>query len=318
MLLVDSKAAVRRAVADAKRSGARVALVPTMGYLHAGHLALVERARAEADWVAMSVFVNPLQFGPSEDLARYPRDLERDAALAREHGVDLLFAPAVAEMYPEGEPWIAVVPEQGSDLLCGASRPGHFRGVLTVVAKLLGVFTPDVAVFGQKDFQQAALIRRMCEDLDMPVRIVVAPTVREEDGLALSSRNVYLSAEDRTQARALSGALAQCLTLFEAGETNADMYRFTLHSALKAEGVQAEYAEVVDPRTLQPVRNVQSGTVCAVAARVGTTRLIDNVILEPQSALRSGTLPHAAGEARTETFSRDSVVEPTALSISTP
>jgi pantoate--beta-alanine ligase len=250
MLLVHTKAEVRDAVADVRRRGERIALVPTMGYLHAGHLSLVQRAREAADRVAMSIFVNPLQFAPTEDLDRYPRDLERDAALAREHGVDLLFAPAVAEMYPDGAPWVAVVPEQGSDVLCGASRLGHFRGVLTVVAKLLGIFTPDVAVFGQKDLQQAVLIRRMCDDLDIGVRIDVAPTVREADGLALSSRNVYLSADERARALALSRALGQCLALFDAGETNADMFRYTLATALKAEGVEVEYAEVVDPRTL--------------------------------------------------------------------
>jgi pantoate--beta-alanine ligase len=297
--------------------GARVALVPTMGYLHAGHLTLVERARERADWVAMSVFVNPLQFGPSEDLDRYPRDLERDAALAREHGVDLLFAPAVGEMYPGGAPWVAVVPEQGADVLCGASRPGHFRGVLTVVAKLFGIFAPDVAVFGQKDFQQAALIRRMCADLDLAVAIDVAPTVREADGVAMSSRNVYLSAEERERARSLSRGLADCLALFDAGEADAQMFRYVLHGALKAAGVEPEYAEVVDPLTLVPVRKVQSGTVCAVAARFGATRLIDNVVLEPERALRSGLPPRAAGKVPEQAFSRGAVASPASASIPT-
>jgi pantoate--beta-alanine ligase len=279
MRQVRTKAEVREAVVQVRQQGLRMALVPTMGYLHEGHLALVDRARQLADWVAMSVFVNPLQFGPAEDLARYPRDLERDAERAAARGVDFLFAPVAAEIYPGGAPWVAVVPEQGADVLCGALRPGHFRGVLTVVAKLFGIFTPHIAVFGQKDFQQAALIRRMVGDLDYPVQIEVAPTVREEDGLALSSRNAYLAPQDRERALTLSRALDRSRELFAAGETDADALRAAMRHLMGIDGVKLEYAEVVDPATLQPLLRAGPGAVCAVAAHVGETRLIDNVVL---------------------------------------
>jgi pantoate--beta-alanine ligase len=252
-----------------------------MGYLHEGHLSLIDRAREHADCAALSVFVNPLQFGPGEDLDRYPRDLERDVALAASRGVDLLFAPSTAEMYPRGEPWITVVPERGADRLCGASRPGHFRGVLTVVAKLFGIFTPDLALFGQKDLQQAALIRRMVEELEIQLRIEIAPTAREEGGLAMSSRNSYLSAEERERALALFGSLRRAQALFSAGESDAEVLRAAMRRTLEAGGVEAEYAEVVDPDTLNPLARARPGTVCMVAGRVGSTRLIDNHILEP-------------------------------------
>jgi pantoate--beta-alanine ligase len=269
-----------RAVVGAVRAGGRqVAFVPTMGFLHEGHLTLIDRAKELADFVVLSIFVNPLQFGPTEDLERYPRDLERDLQLAGGRGVDLVFAPTTAEMYPAGEPRVAVVPGPAADTLCGASRPGHFRGVLTVVAKLFGIVQPDVAVFGQKDFQQAALIRAMAEDLDFATRIEVAPTVREADGLAMSSRNVYLSADERGQALSLSRGLARARALYDAGETDAGALRAALMSELSVPGVQAEYGEAVDPRTLAPVERATPGTVLAVAARVGKTRLIDNAIL---------------------------------------
>ncbi|HEX5871571.1 MAG TPA: pantoate--beta-alanine ligase, partial [Longimicrobium sp.] len=207
---------VRRAVRQVRAGGGTVALVPTMGYLHEGHMSLVDRAREQAGWVAVSIFVNPMQFGPKEDLARYPRDLERDLEMARARGVDLVFAPEVEEMYPHGEPQVSVVPGALAERMEGAIRPGHFRGVLTVVAKLFGIFQPDVAVFGQKDFQQAALIARMARDLDQGVRVEVAPIVREADGLAMSSRNVYLSGEERERARALSRGLERSRALFAA------------------------------------------------------------------------------------------------------
>lgn len=279
MQVVHTKAEVRAAVAEAHRAGKRVALVPTMGYLHEGHLRLIDRARELADFVALSVFVNPLQFGPTEDLDRYPRNLERDVQLAAERGADLLFAPSAAEMYPQGEPWVAVVPERGAEMLCGATRPGHFRGVLTVVAKLFGIFTPDVAVFGQKDFQQATLIRRMAADLDMPLAIDVAPTVREPDGLAMSSRNAYLSEEERARALSLSRALEKARALVEAGESDSGAIRAAVRFVLDSAGVEPEYVELVDPATLCPVERVLPGTVCALAARVGQTRLIDNAVL---------------------------------------
>jgi pantoate--beta-alanine ligase len=277
--LVHAIAEVRDAVRQVKAGGGTVALVPTMGYLHPGHISLVERARALADWVAMSIFVNPMQFGPREDLARYPRDLERDLEMARAAGVDLVFAPEVGEMYPHGEPQVAVVPGVLAERMEGAIRPGHFRGVLTVVAKLFGIFQPDVAVFGQKDFQQAALIRRMALDLDQGVRVEVAPTVREPDGLAMSSRNVYLSPEERERARALSRGLERSRALFAAGERDAEALRAALWNALSVPGVEPGYAEVVDPLTLQPVAQAAPGAVLLVAARVGRTRLIDNAVL---------------------------------------
>lgn len=280
MKVVRTRAEVRAATAAAREAGHRVALVPTMGYLHEGHLSLVDRARARARCVALSIFVNPLQFGPAEDLDRYPRDLERDLALAEARGVDLVFAPSVAEMYPGGEPRISVVADPSlEDRLCGAARPGHFRGVLTVVAKLFGVFTPDVAVFGQKDLQQALLVRRMVADLDMPLEVDVAPIVREPDGLAMSSRNVYLSPEERARALALPRAVEAVRSLFASGETDGGVLRDAAWSTLAVPGVRVEYAEVVDPATLASVEHVFPGTVCAVAARVGSTRLIDNSIL---------------------------------------
>ena len=272
-------AEVREAVREARAAGKTVALVPTMGYLHEGHLSLLDEARARADVVMMSIFVNPLQFGPAEDLDRYPRDLERDLALAATRGTELVFAPTAAEMYPHGEPAVQVVPGPLAERLCGASRPGHFRGVLTVVAKLFGIFQPDVAVFGQKDLQQATLIRRMVDDLDIPVRVEVAPIVREPDGLAMSSRNVYLSPSERESALALSRGLGRAREMWEAGETDAATLRAALWKEMAVPGVEPEYAEVVDPRTLEGVERAVPGTVMAVAARVGRTRLIDNAIL---------------------------------------
>jgi pantoate--beta-alanine ligase len=270
---------VRDAVAQTRARGQRIALVPTMGFLHEGHLTLIDRARSLADWVAISVFVNPLQFGPGEDLDRYPRALERDADLAAARGADLLFAPTAAEMYPDGRPWIAVVPENGADRLCGTVRPGHFRGVLTVVAKLLGIFTPDVAVFGQKDFQQAALVRRMVKDLDLSVAIEVAPTVREPGGLAMSSRNTYLSSAERDAAQALAAGLRRAEALFRAGERDSATLVASIAGVLTARGVEAEYVEMVDPDSLDPLERARPGAVIALAAHVGSTRLIDNVIL---------------------------------------
>ncbi|HEX8907046.1 MAG TPA: pantoate--beta-alanine ligase [Longimicrobiaceae bacterium] len=275
--LVRTKAEVRDWVASQRAAGKRIGLVPTMGFLHEGHLSLVDRARETADMVAMSIFVNPLQFGPTEDLDRYPRDLERDLGLAASRGVELVFAPSAREMYPGGEPRVSVLPdEEIGGRLDGGARPGHFRGVLTVVAKLFGIFTPDVAVFGQKDLQQAVLIRRMAADLDIPVRVEVAPIVREPDGLAMSSRNVYLSADERAAALALSRSLRRAQELYAAGERDAGVLRRALWEGLSVQGVEPEYAEVVDPGTLGPVERAADGVFCAVAARVGRTRLIDN------------------------------------------
>jgi pantoate--beta-alanine ligase len=270
---------LRRWVRGERAAGRRLALVPTMGYLHDGHLRLIDEARRRADAVVMSIFVNPLQFGPTEDLARYPRDLPRDRALAGERGVDALFVPSEAVMYPPGSE-IRVVPGGTADRWEGAARPGHFAGVLTVVAKLFHLVEPDVACFGRKDIQQATLVRQMVRDLDWPVEIVVVPTMREADGLALSSRNAYLDAGERRRALVLSAALGAAHEAFEAGERRAAALLETMRARLAAEpAAVVEYVAIVEPRTLGPVETVDAETVIAVAARVGRTRLIDNIVL---------------------------------------
>jgi pantoate--beta-alanine ligase len=262
-----------------REQGRRVALVPTMGYLHEGHLSLIDLARTESDVVAMSIFVNPLQFGPGEDLARYPRNLPRDRALARERGVDLLFVPDANAMYPAGSE-VRIVAGETASRWEGAVRPGHFDGVLTVVAKLFHLVEPDVAVFGQKDVQQVTLVRRMVDDLDWPVRIVTAPVARDADGLALSSRNVYLSPEERADALVLNRSLAAAAAAFAAGERNGAAIAEIVRHTLEARGrVGVDYIAVVEPERLAPVDTAASGTIVAIAARVGSTRLIDNIIL---------------------------------------
>lgn len=257
--------------------GKRVAFVPTMGFLHEGHLRLVDRARELAERVVVSIFVNPLQFGPGEDFERYPRDLPRDRALAQGRGVDVLFLPERAALYPE-EPVVRVAPGAMGETLEGAARPGHFAGVLTVVLKLFEIVQPHVAVFGRKDFQQAMLVRRMAADLDLPVTIEVAPTVRELDGLALSSRNAYLAPDERRSALALSRALRAIEQAWRGGEAVAAALARRGLEVLSQPGVTPEYVALVDER-LRPVERVSAATVAAVAARVGKTRLIDNVVL---------------------------------------
>jgi pantoate--beta-alanine ligase len=262
-----------------RAAGRRIGLVPTMGYLHEGHLSLVDEARRRADVVALSIFVNPLQFGPAEDLTRYPRDLSRDRALASGRGVNLIFVPPVEAMYPRGSE-VRVLPGSVADRWEGAARPGHFTGVLTVVAKLFHLVEPDVACFGQKDIQQLTLVRRMVRDLDWSVEIVAGPTVREPDGLALSSRNAYLAPEDRRRAVALSRALREARAAWISGETRSEVLEQLSRESLEAEpGVVVEYIAVVEPEGLTPIETAGAGTVIALAARVGGTRLIDNVIL---------------------------------------
>jgi pantoate--beta-alanine ligase len=257
----------------------QVGFVPTMGALHEGHLSLVRAARSQCDQVFVSIFVNPTQFGPQEDLSRYPRPLDRDCGLLRAEGVHAVFTPSVAEMYPPGAiTWVEV--EGLSDRLDGNSRPGHFRGVTTVVSKLFHVVQPDVAFFGQKDAAQVAIIRRMVHDLRIPVQIVTCPIVREPDGLAMSSRNIYLDAGERRQALVLSRALETIRKIFECGESAAGKLIEAGNQVLAAEPtVRLDYLEIVDPATLQPVDKI-SRSLVAVAAYVGTTRLIDNVILD--------------------------------------
>ena len=279
MLSISDPAAMREHARDVRRGGRRLGFVPTMGALHAGHLALVADARTRADAVVLSVFVNPLQFGPGEDFARYPRDLPRDTGLAERAGVDVLWAPAPDAMYPE-PPRVTVQPGPAGERLEGAVRPGHFAGVLTVVAKLLHAVEPDVAIFGRKDFQQAALIRRMVRDLGFPVEIVVAPTVREPDGLAMSSRNAYLDAGARAAAAALPRALTTAVEAFRAGERGGTALSGRARRVLEAEpGVAIDYVACVAPDTVEPVEAVNGTSVLALAARVGGTRLIDNVVL---------------------------------------
>ena len=272
-------AELREVLRGPRARGQRIGFVPTMGYLHEGHLRLVDEARRRAELVVMSVFVNPLQFGPLEDLSRYPRDLEGDAQKAASRGVNVLFAPEAAEIYPE-EPRVVVAPGTLASRWEGAARPGHFQGVLTVVAKLFNAVQPDVAIFGQKDIQQALLIQAMVRDLNFPIEIVVSPTVREADGLAMSSRNSYLDAESRRQALGLSGGLRAAAEAFEAGERAGAALEKVVRAQLTQHGVdQVDYVAVADARTLEPVSRAAEGTVVAVAARVGRTRLIDNIIL---------------------------------------
>jgi pantoate--beta-alanine ligase len=272
-------AELRETLDAARARGHRLAFVPTMGYLHEGHLRLVDEARRRADLVVMSVFVNPLQFGPGEDLARYPRDLDGDAAKAEARSVDVLFIPEVSEIYPE-PPRIVVSARALAARWEGAARPGHFDGVLTVVAKLFNIVQPHVAVFGQKDIQQATLVRVMVQDLDLPVEIVVAPTVRDPDGLAMSSRNSYLDGPSRKRALGLWGALRAVQRAYESGARSAATLEAVAREHLAGQGVaDVDYVAIADPKTLEPLTHASAGTIVALAARVGRTRLIDNVIL---------------------------------------
>lgn len=273
---------VREAATATRRT---IGFVPTMGYLHEGHLSLVDVARRHADLVTLSIFVNPAQFAAGEDLESYPRDLERDLELAAGRGVDVAFVPSDEDVYPEPQTIWVDAPEDAGHRLCGARRPAHFRGVLTVVAKLFGIVQPDVAVFGRKDYQQAVLIRRMVRELDMPVRIELAPIVREAGGLAMSSRNAYLTAEQRPAALGLSGALRAVREAFERGERSAEVLRQLARGLMEEAGVRVDYAEVVEANDLSPVVEAQPASVCAVAGYVGTTRLIDNALLAGSSSL---------------------------------
>jgi pantoate--beta-alanine ligase len=264
---------------ELRHAGKRLGLVPTMGALHAGHLSLVRSARGQCDVVAVSIFVNPLQFGPKEDFSRYPRDLEKDRALLNQERADLVFAPSAEEMYARDRTTYVTV-EGLSERLCGRSRPGHFRGVTTVVAKLFHIVEPDVAFFGQKDAAQAAIIRKMVRDLNFDTEIVVAPTVREPDGLAMSSRNAYLTHEQRKQAAVLYRALMRVQTLADRGERRAAELIRAGEGVIREEpGAKLEYFEIVNSDTLEPLADVGGGALVAVAALVGATRLIDNLLL---------------------------------------
>src|ERR1700694_4135313 len=272
---------VRAALSDMRAIRKRVGLVPTMGALHEGHLSLVRAAKEQCDAVVVSIFVNPTQFGPTEDLAKYPRQMERDRALLEEEDVDILFAPSVEEIYGSGSiTWVLV--EGLSEKLDGRSRPGHFRGVATVVAKLFNILGPQIAFFGQKDAAQLAVIRRMVRDLNFPVEIIAGAIVREPDGLAMSSRNAYLSPEERGRALVLQRSLRRAEAEFQSGQRIAAKLISAALEVLASEPqVAVDYLEVVNPDTLEPVERITQPALLAIAARVGTTRLIDNVLLIP-------------------------------------
>ena len=272
----------RAACDEARSMGRTVAFVPTMGALHDGHRSLLARGRAERDVLAMSVFVNPLQFGRHEDLAAYPRDLDRDLEIAKRDGVDLVFAPSENEMYPAGPPAVTVEPGPLGDRLEGESRPGHFRGVCTVVAKLFGLAGPCTAYLGEKDAQQLAVVRRMVRDLELRVEVVGCPTVREPDGVAVSSRNAYLAEEERAAARCLYEALARAAWLVEGGEAEASVLRAEMAKRIGAEPLASiDYAAVVDEASFEDVDRLTGPARALVAATIGSTRLIDNVPLRP-------------------------------------
>jgi pantoate--beta-alanine ligase len=284
---------VRAAVDRARQAGRTIGFVPTMGALHEGHLSLVRLAHRHADYVVLSIYVNPEQFGPGEDFSTYPRVPEEDSRLAQSVGVDLVFLPSQAEMYPEGFATKVRV-ERLSEPMCGKTRPGHFDGVALVVAKLLNIVRPDVSVFGQKDAQQVAVIRRLAADLHLPGRIVIGPIIREPDGVAMSSRNRYLDAEERRAARSLSRGLLAARTAWERGERDGRRLVALVRESLEAEPlVVPDYVEIRDPGQLSPWTGGGEPALLAVAARVGRTRLIDNVILGGEA---SAELIGSAGE----------------------
>ena len=276
LVVARSIADVRRQVAAARGKGHAIGFVPTMGALHPGHLSLIDAARERCDCIVVSIFVNPSQFGPNEDFERYPRTLEADLAACRQSGAEVVFLPAAGEIYPDG--FSTTVDVAGlSEILEGAIRPAHFRGVATVVLKLLNIVSPDVAFFGQKDYQQQLIIRRMVADLDLPVEIDVRPTVREPDGLAMSSRNRYLDREQRRAATAISAALFEARDRLEAVECDLDAVRRDMRRAIESAGLTTDYTVIADRRTLRDLSKPQPEMVLLVAARLGDIRLIDNV-----------------------------------------
>lgn len=262
----------------AHRHSERVALVPTMGYLHEGHLSLVDEAQKHADIVVVSIFVNPTQFSPGEDLEAYPRDFENDRNLCELHGVSALFAPTVKDMYPV-EPTTWVTEDSLSGVLCGKSRPTHFRGVTTVVTKLFNAISPDVAVFGEKDYQQACVIKKMTSDLNFHTKIITAPIVREKDGLAMSSRNKYLSKEERQNALSINTSLKEAEKLVLAGEKDSAVISAGIELRISQNGGRLDYVEIMDSELLIPVKKIDGKVVIAVAAFFGKTRLIDNIVM---------------------------------------
>jgi len=279
-LLITDISRMRETVKSLKKEGKSIGFVPTMGYLHEGHVSLIRCSRKDNDITVVSIFVNPIQFGKNEDLDRYPRDLERDIEICKREGVDYLFYPDVRQMYPEGYSTYVVV-EGLTEGLCGAFRPGHFKGVTTVVMKLFNIVQPDRAYFGKKDYQQYVVIKKMVEDLNMDVQIIGCPIIREEDGLAMSSRNKYLSPEERESALSLSRALFTAKEIFEKGETDPEKIKQKMRQIIQSYPHirDIQYIEIVDPKTLQPKKRVEKGDVIALAVYVGDTRLIDNITL---------------------------------------
>jgi pantoate--beta-alanine ligase len=279
MQLITTIAEMQSLAESLRNRGRTIGFVPTMGFLHEGHLSLIRRARQECDTVVVSIFVNPTQFGPHEDFDRYPRDDEGDRVKCGAAGVDVLFMPAVVEMYPE-TPSVFVAVEGIADILEGAARPGHFRGVATVVSKLFHIVKPHTAYFGQKDYQQCAVVRRMVKGLNMDLRIAVLPTVREQDGLALSSRNSYLTAEERRAAAAIYRALTTAEQFVKAGVKEPETLKSRMQAVLQEErGISIDYCEVADPESLAPLAAVRDGAVLLVAVRLGRARLIDNILI---------------------------------------
>jgi len=277
--VIEQIEALRKELDRARKAGQKIGLVPTMGYLHEGHLSLIDIARQKSDVVVMSLFVNPTQFGPNEDLNNYPRDFASDERLARERGTDIIFYPAVEEMYPSKQ-YTYVITEELSGILCGAYRSTHFRGVTTVVAKLFNIIQPDLAVFGQKDHQQAILLRKMVADLNFPIEIIMARIVREPSGLAMSSRNVYLNPAERRQAPVIYAALQKARIAVQKGETNAMKIKALIREEIARSSLaEIQYVEVVNNCDLASMTTIEPGTFAAVAVYYGRTRLIDNIYL---------------------------------------
>ncbi len=300
METIESVSAMKTLSLRIRGSGRTLGFVPTMGALHDGHLTLVRRARRECDATVVSIFVNPTQFGPGEDFERYPRNVEKDLDLLRPFNVDAVFAPAAADLYPP-DFGVAVDPSPLAERLEGASRPGHFRGVATVVLKLFNIVSPDVAYFGQKDFQQTLIIRRLVKDLNLGIRLVICPIVRDPDGVAISSRNAYLSADERNSARMLSKCLARSRELVWGGETDAARVLEEMKGVLAADpAVRLDYVALVEPSSLEPVERIETGCVALVSARIGSTRLIDNTILGARDATQEQLLEmaHAGSQRR--------------------
>ncbi len=278
MRVVKSISEVKEIISEQRKNGKTIGLVPTMGYLHEGHLSLVKASRKDTDFT-MSIFVNPTQFGANEDLDKYPRDMDRDKYLAEKEDVDLIFAPSVEEMYPNGYKTYVEVNDI-TEVLCGRSRPGHFKGVTTIVNKLFNIVTPDFAYFGQKDAQQVIVIKKMVQDLNMDVRIVICPIVREMDGLAMSSRNVYLNKEERMSALILSFALREAEKLILKGEKDKDIIQKFITAKISQEKLaKIDYVEIVDASTLEDVKNLEGEILIAIAVKFGNTRLIDNILI---------------------------------------